>query len=49
MPWAKTGTTSPYYEQTLTALAKHYKVSMDDAVGEAAQARAGRHPLRLGR
>jgi excinuclease ABC subunit A len=27
-PWAKTGSTSPYYEQTLTALAKHYKVSM---------------------
>jgi excinuclease ABC subunit A len=29
MPWAKTGTSSPYYEQTLTALAKHYKVSME--------------------
>ena len=27
-PWAKTGATSPYYEQTLEALAKHYKVSM---------------------
>ncbi len=27
-PWAKTGATSPYYEQTLKALAKHYKVSM---------------------
>ena len=27
-PWAKTGATSPYYEQTLSALAKHYKVSM---------------------
>jgi len=27
-PWAKTGTTSPYYEQTLEALARHYKVSM---------------------
>ena len=27
-PWAKTGSTSPYYEQTLEALAKHYKVSM---------------------
>ena len=27
-PWSKTGSTSPYYEQTLTALAKHYKVSM---------------------
>ncbi len=28
IPWAKTGTTSPYYEQTLKALAKHYKVTM---------------------
>jgi len=27
-PWAKTGATSPYYEQTLLALAKHYGVSM---------------------
>ena len=27
-PWAKTGATSPYYMQTLEALAKHYKVSM---------------------
>ena len=27
-PWAKTGATSPYYEQTLDALAKHYGVSM---------------------
>jgi excinuclease ABC subunit A len=27
-PWAKTGNTSPYYEQTLVAIAKHYKVSM---------------------
>ncbi|MGL4396396.1 MAG: excinuclease ABC subunit UvrA [Hyphomicrobium sp.] len=26
-PWAKTGATSPYYEQTLESLAKHYKVS----------------------
>jgi excinuclease ABC subunit A len=28
MPWARTGASSPYYEQTLTALAKHYKVAM---------------------
>ena len=28
LPWAKTGATSPYYEQTLKALAKHFKVSM---------------------
>ncbi len=27
-PWARSGTTSPYYEQTLEALAKHYGVSM---------------------
>ncbi len=27
-PWSKTGATSPYYTQTLEALAKHYKVSM---------------------
>jgi excinuclease ABC subunit A len=28
VPWARTGNTSPYYTQTLDALAKHYKVSM---------------------
>jgi excinuclease ABC subunit A len=28
LPWARTGNTSPYYHQTLEALAKHYKVSM---------------------
>ncbi|MFV0367978.1 MAG: excinuclease ABC subunit UvrA [Hyphomicrobiaceae bacterium] len=28
-PWAKTGATSPYYEQTLESLAKHYKVKME--------------------
>ncbi|MFT3671864.1 excinuclease ABC subunit UvrA [Aestuariivirga sp.] len=27
-PWAKTGATSPYYMQTLEALAKHFKQSM---------------------
>jgi excinuclease ABC subunit A len=27
-PWAKTGVTSPYYEQTLESLAKHYKIAM---------------------
>jgi excinuclease ABC subunit A len=30
-PWAKTGSTSPYYEQTLHALTKYYKVSMKTA------------------
>ena len=28
VPWAKTGASSPYYEQTLESLAKFYKVSM---------------------
>ncbi|WP_395686096.1 excinuclease ABC subunit UvrA [Aestuariivirga sp.] len=28
LPWARTGNTSPYYTQTLEALARHYKVSM---------------------
>ncbi|HEY7670054.1 MAG TPA: excinuclease ABC subunit A, partial [Hyphomicrobium sp.] len=28
-PWARSGAASPYYEQTLEALAKHYKVSMN--------------------
>ena len=27
-PWARTGNTSPYYQQTLAAIARHYKVSM---------------------
>ncbi|HEX4893360.1 MAG TPA: excinuclease ABC subunit UvrA, partial [Hyphomicrobiaceae bacterium] len=27
-PWARTGATSPYYEQTLRSLAEHYRVSM---------------------
>jgi excinuclease ABC subunit A len=30
-PWAKTGNTSPYYQQTLEAVTKHYKVSMKTA------------------
>ena len=29
VPWARTGNTSPYYTQTLDALAKHYRVSMN--------------------
>ncbi len=28
LPWARTGNTSPYYNQTLEALAKHFKFSM---------------------
>ncbi len=28
-PWAKTGSTSPYYMQTLQAIAKHYGAAMD--------------------
>ena len=27
-PWSRTGATSPYYEQTLSALARHYGVAM---------------------
>jgi excinuclease ABC subunit A len=27
-PWARTGNTSPYYEQTLEAIARHHRVSM---------------------
>ncbi len=33
-PWAKTGSTSPYYEQTLISLAKHYKIKMSTPWGE---------------
>ena len=29
VPWAKTGASSPYYEQTLESLAEHFEVSMD--------------------
>ncbi len=29
-PWARTGNTSPYYEQTLQAIARHYRVSMSE-------------------
>jgi len=29
VPWAKTGASSPYYEQTLESLAAHFDVSMD--------------------
>jgi excinuclease ABC subunit A len=28
LPWAKTGSTSPYYAQTLEALCKHFKIGM---------------------
>ncbi|WP_424956443.1 excinuclease ABC subunit UvrA [Hyphomicrobium sp. 1Nfss2.1] len=29
VPWAKTGASSPYYEQTLESLTKHFDVSME--------------------
>ena len=45
VPWSRTGNTSPYYTQTLEALAKHYKVSMNTAWQRAAGARAERDPL----
>ena len=40
VPWARTGATSPYYAQTLEALARHFSVSMDmpwDRLPEAAR------------
>ena len=45
-PWAKTGSTSPYYEQTLEALAKHFKVSMATPWEKLPQEGAGRDPVR---
>ena len=33
-PWAKTGATSPYYEQTLQSLARHFKIKMSTPWGE---------------
>ncbi len=33
-PWAKTGATSPYYEQTLQSLARHFKIKMSMPWGE---------------
>ncbi|MFP3921881.1 MAG: excinuclease ABC subunit UvrA, partial [Dichotomicrobium sp.] len=30
-PWARTGNTTPYYTQTLQAIARHYKASMNTA------------------
>jgi len=30
-PWARTGNTTPFYTQTLQAIARHYKVSMNTA------------------
>src|SRR5262249_5842709 len=33
-PWAKTGSSSPYYEQTLAALARQLKVSMSTPWGK---------------
>ncbi|PTW60059.1 excinuclease ABC subunit A [Breoghania corrubedonensis] len=37
MPWAKTGTSSPYYAQTLEAICRHFKVSMNDPWDELPQ------------
>ncbi|MGE3627328.1 MAG: excinuclease ABC subunit UvrA, partial [Hyphomicrobiales bacterium] len=34
LPWARTGNTSPYYAQTLEAIAKHFRVSMNTAWAE---------------
>ena len=45
-PGPRPGATSPYYAQTLEAIAKHYKVSMRTPWEELPQEGAGRHPLR---
>ncbi len=37
VPWAKTGSTSPYYTQTLDALCKHYGASMSTPWDELAE------------
>jgi excinuclease ABC subunit A len=34
LPWAKTGTASPYYAQTLEAITAHYNVKMSDPWNE---------------
>ena len=41
--------TSPYYGQTLEALARHYGFKIDEALGRAPREGARRDPLRLGR
>ena len=46
-PWAKS--TSPYYLQTLEALGRHYKFSLNDVLGGPAQEGARCDPVRLGR
>ena len=43
-PWS--GAQSPYYDQTLESLARHYKVTTADALGRPAGRRAPRHPAR---
>ena len=46
-PWAKSS--SPYYLQTLEALARHYKFSMNDAWEDLPKKGAGRDPARFRR
>ena len=46
-PWAKSS--SPYYIQTLTALAKHYRFTLETKVEGPAEEDARRDPLRLRR
>ena len=46
-PWARS--TSPYYTQTLEALAKLYKFTLDTKWKDLPQEGAGRHPVRLRR
>ena len=46
-PWAKSS--SPYYVQTLDALGKHYKFTLDTKWKDLGEEDPGRHPLRLRR
>ena len=47
-PWSRSRT-SPYYTQTLEALAKKYKFSLNEPWSKLPKTREGHHPLRLGR
>ena len=46
-PWSRSS--SPYYTQTLEALAKKYKFSLNEPWSKLPKRAQGNHPLRLGR
>jgi excinuclease ABC subunit A len=46
LPWAKTGSTSPYYTQTLEAITRHFKASMTTPWSELPEEAQGHDPLR---